>query len=67
MVHRIVAYAYLNLDIEKPKQVVDHQDIDKSNNFVSNLRIVTQQNTFNIHAKGYCYEKKEINGKHELC
>ena len=51
-------FAFLELDIENPKQVIDHQDRDKSNNNVSNLRIVTQQqNLFNQNAKGYCWYK----------
>ena len=53
-VHRLVAYAFLNLDLENPKQLIDHQDRNPSNNFVSNLRIVThQQNMFNMNVKGY--------------
>ena len=59
LVHRIVAYAYLNLDIENPKSQVDHIDRDKYNNFVSNLRVVTHsQNQFNRNAKGYCKQGK---------
>ena len=71
-VHRLVAFCFLNLDLENTKSQVDHQDRDKSNNVVSNLRIVTnQQNTFNQNAKGYCWDKRmkkwkaqiTINGK----
>jgi len=58
-VHRLVAFCFLGLDIENPKQVIDHQDRDKSNNFVSNLRIVTsQQNQFNRNARGYYWNKQ---------
>ena len=57
-VHRIIAYAFLELDIKNPKQVIDHIDINPLNNVVSNLRIVTkQQNAFNTNAKGYCWDK----------
>ena len=57
-IHRLVAFCFLELDIENTKQVIDHQDRDKSNNFVSNLRIVTQQqNLFNTNAKGYYWNK----------
>ena len=53
-VHRLVAFCFLGLDLEKTKSQVDHQDRDKLNNDVSNLRIVShQQNMFNKNAKGY--------------
>lgn len=57
-VHRLVAHVYLGLDIENPKQMIDHIDRNKLNNNVSNLRIVTnQQNQFNKNAKGYYWAK----------
>ena len=60
LVHRLVAFCFLELDIENPKQVIDHKDRNPSNNFVSNLRIVTkQQNAFNTNAKGYCWHKRD--------
>jgi len=53
-IHRIIAYAYLGLDINNPKKVIDHVDRDKLNNQDSNLRVVSQQeNCFNRGAKGY--------------
>ena len=53
-VHRLIAFAYLGLDIENPKKVIDHINRDKLDNQVSNLRIVSQQeNTFNRNVKGY--------------
>jgi len=53
-IHRIIAFTFLGLDIENPKQVIDHIDRDKLNNCVSNLRIVSQQeNQFNRCCKGY--------------
>jgi hypothetical protein len=59
-IHRLVAYAFLGLDIENPKSQVDHKDRDKSNNFVSNLHIVTNsQNMFNTNARGYCWNKRD--------
>ena len=69
-VHRLVAEAYLPNYSEDLQ--VDHIDNVRSNNCLSNLRMVThQQNSFNTNAKGYCWDKKakkwkagiKINGK----
>ena len=38
---RVVAYAYLGLDITNPKIEVDHIDRNTSNNAVANLRVVS--------------------------
>ena len=58
IISRVIAYAFLDLDIENPNQIIDHIDRDTSNNNMSNLRIVsTQQNSFNTNAKGYCWCK----------
>jgi hypothetical protein len=53
--HRLLAYAFLNLDIENIKLQIDHIDGDRLNNNINNLRIVNnQQNHFNrTTAKGY--------------
>ena len=53
--HRLLAYAFLNLDINEPKLQIDHIDGDRLNNNINNLRIVNnQQNHFNrTKAKGY--------------
>ena len=52
--HRIIAYAFLGLDINNPKQYIDHIDRNRQNNNFKNLRIVTnQENQFNTNAKGY--------------
>jgi hypothetical protein len=59
-VHRLVAFCFLGLDIENTKQMIDHIDRDILNNFVSNLRIVTnQQNGFNRNARGYSWHKRD--------
>lgn len=58
LLHRIIAYLFLNLNIEDNKQVIDHIDGDTFNNKINNLRIVTnQQNLFNTKAKGYSWNK----------
>ena len=53
--HRLMGYAFLNLDIDDPKLQIDHIDGNRLNNHIDNLRIVThQQNHFNrTTAKGY--------------
>ena len=59
--HRILGYAFLNLNIDDVKQFIDHIDMNKINNNLNNLRIVTnQENQFNTNAKGYCFNKKAM-------
>ena len=58
-VHRIVAFAFLGLDIDNPKIKIDHINRNTTDNYVSNLRMVThQQNQFNRNAKGYTWNKQ---------
>ena len=71
LIHRIIAFVFLGLDIENKKQIIDHINRDKLDNQVSNLRLVsTQENAFNRNAKGYTkrynrYEAKlNISGKY---
>ena len=61
-IHRLLAEAYLP-DFCEDLQV-DHIDRDRTNNCISNLRMVThQQNMFNTNAKG-CYFYKNRNKWH---
>jgi len=60
--HRIVYYAY-NPDWDfhdgSKNNFIDHMDQNKTNNHISNLRVVTNaQNKQNIKAKG-CYYRKQ--------
>ena len=56
--HRIVAYAYLGLDINDPTQIIDHKNRIRNDNRVDNLQIVSaQQNRFNSGADGYSIVK----------
>ena len=64
--HRIIAYAFLGLDINNPKQIIDHIDKNRQNNNVNNLRIVShQENLFNTNAKGYSNRGKKFQA--EIC
>lgn len=57
--HRIIAYAYLNLDIDDASQCIDHINGNKVCNNVDNIRIVSaQENSHNqTKAKGYTWNK----------
>ena len=70
--HRIIGFAYLNLDINNKKQFIDHIDRNRANNNLNNLRIVSrQENGWNREVKGYSWHKQHqkynvrigINGK----
>jgi hypothetical protein len=62
--HRVIALAYLGLDITNSQLQIDHIDRNPSNNNVSNLRIVSnQQNAFNQKAKG-CHFNKVVKKWH---
>jgi len=57
--HRIIAYAFLGLDVNNLKKSIDHIDRNKLNNNLNNLRIVShQENMFNTNAKGYEFDKR---------
>ena len=59
--HRIVGYAYLGLDINNPKEMIDHINHITNDNRVENLRISdNQKNQFNRDVKGY-YFRKDVN------
>jgi hypothetical protein len=73
-VHRIV-YSLYNPEwkINNPKLIIDHDDRNKLNNDISNLRDLTQQeNCFNTDAKGYTWHRQtekykagiDLNGQH---
>ena len=59
--HRIIGFAFLELDIDDLTLQIDHRNGDKLNNNVSNLRIVNnQENQWNrTTAKGYCWNKQK--------
>ncbi len=65
-VHRLVAQAFLP-DFCEDLQV-DHIDRDRTNNNLSNLRMVTrQQNAFNQGAKGYYWHKVNQKWLTQIC
>ena len=54
MIHRLIGFAFLELDLNDKKQQIDHIDRNKQNNHLKNLRIVSnQQNQWNKNIKGY--------------
>ena len=59
--HRVLYYAHnpqWNLFDGSMDNSIDHIDNDKTNNHISNLRVVTnQENCFNTKAKGYHFDK----------
>jgi hypothetical protein len=61
MLHRIIASAYLGLDITDTKIQVDHINGVRNDNRLENLRLVThQQNHFNkTKALGYSWNKRD--------
>jgi hypothetical protein len=71
--HRIIGFAFLGLDIDNVLLQIDHQNGDRLNNNVFNLRIVSNQgNHWNrTKTKGYYWHKRDkkygasinVNGK----
>ena len=59
MLHRIIGYLFLGLEIYNLNLYIDHIDKNRCNNNLNNLRIVThQENDFNRTAKGYSFCKQ---------
>lgn len=59
LLHRIIAYLFLGLNIEDKTQEIDHINCIRNDNRIENLRIVThQQNMLNkTNTKGYHFRK----------
>tara|TARA_R110000823_G_C15611817_1_gene466587 strand:+ start:59 stop:532 length:474 start_codon:yes stop_codon:yes gene_type:complete len=74
-VHRVVYKVYnpkWNINDTSKKNEIDHIDLNRSNNNIENLRVVTgQENMFNRKFKGYSWDKSSnkyqvqiiVNGK----
>lgn len=60
--HRLIYYAYhqdWNIFDDSKENTIDHINIEKTNNDISNLRILNkQQQQFNTKCKGYCWHKQ---------
>jgi hypothetical protein len=61
--HRVNYYAHnpdWNIHDSSMDNFIDHEDIDKTNNNIENLRVVTnQENQWNTNRKGYCFNKQK--------
>ena len=67
-VHRIVASAFLGLNMSDTKTQVDHINGIRHDNRLENLRLVTnQQNAFNTKALGYSWNKQKNKWQSEIC
>ena len=67
--HRIMCYAFKQLDINNKELQVDHIDGDRLNNHIDNLRIVSnQENQWNRkQTKGYSWNKKQQKWIAKIC
>jgi len=64
--HRVIAHAFKILDIHS-ELMIDHIDLDRSNNCISNFRPATnQQNMFNTNARGYTWFKRDKNWRAQI-
>ena len=67
LMHRVASHIYGILDLHDELQI-DHIDLNRSNNCISNLRPATsQQNSFNTKAKGYSWNKRSKKWKAVIC
>ena len=67
LMHRVIAHAFKILDLHS-ELMIDHRDLDKTNNCIFNLRPATnQQNQFNTNAKGYYWNKHAKKWKADIC
>ena len=65
--HRVLSHVFGILDLHDELKV-DHIDLNKSNNNISNFRPATvQQNSFNTDAKGYWWDKCAKKWKAGIC
>ena len=66
--HRLMGYTFLVLDLNNPKDKIDHIDGNKLNNSLNNLRVVNQQqNQWNrTCAKGFYWNKCNKNWKAQI-
>lgn len=58
-IHRLIYKMFNKYWDMNTSLVIDHKDTNKQNNCIDNLRLITQkQNSTNINARGYIYEKE---------
>lgn len=66
LVHRLVAAAYLGLDIYDLKIQVNHKDFDKLNNHISNLELVTPGQNIRHYVDYYMRHKWPHDNDHQI-
>lgn len=64
LIHRIIGYLFLGLDINNEKEQIDHINGIRNDNRLENLRIVSnQQNSFNQKSKGFTKCKNKFRAR----
>jgi len=64
LLHRLLGFCFLGLDLKNPKIQIDHINRIRTDNRVENLQIATnQQNGWNRNAKGYTKKKSKYHAQ----
>ena len=63
LVHRLVACAFLGLDVNDLDTIVHHKDHDRSNNNLDNLELMSQAEHMSLHIKSYHHDLRDSKRK----